>query len=145
MQLGGQLFKGQGTIPSEKYRHLDLVADTEEDLDLNIPKSTDEYRDILKYAPKWTTWPDFEQVRWVNSIIEWLWPHLARAICKMVRIMTQHTLGGERRQGCSLHKRLRAENLYWNLKVSCATIQPIMDGSHQCDRIQHGDVGLVKV
>jgi hypothetical protein len=84
MQLGGQLFKGHGSISSEKYRHLDQIADTEEDIDPNIPKVTGEHRDILKYAPKWTTWPDFEQVRWVNSTIEWLWPFLARGIKKMV-------------------------------------------------------------
>lgn len=85
MQLGGQLFKAHAHVHTEKYKQLDLDADTEEEVDPNIGKVTGEYRDILKYAPKWTTWPDFEQVRWMNSTIEWLWPNLARAIVKMVR------------------------------------------------------------
>lgn len=85
VQLGGQLFKAHAHVHTDKYKQLDLEADNEEDVDPNIGKVTGEYRDILKYAPKWTTWPDFEQVRWINSTIEWLWPNLARAIVKMVR------------------------------------------------------------
>jgi hypothetical protein len=87
VQLGGQLFKTKGDYDEEKYRHFDVEADNDE----NIPEPivtgtvTQEYREILKYAPKWTTWPDFEQCRWLNDSITWLWPGLNRAICKMVR------------------------------------------------------------
>jgi hypothetical protein len=88
MQLGGQIFKGHADTEDEKYRYLSVKADN----DKNVPEPivtgtvTPENRDILKYAPRWTTWPDFEQVRWLNSIIEWLWPHLAKGITKMVRL-----------------------------------------------------------
>lgn len=81
------MFKGQEDFDDDEYKHIHVEADHDD----NVPEPvitgtvTPEYRDILKYAPRWTTWPDFEQVRWLNSTIEWLWPHLTRAICKMVR------------------------------------------------------------
>ena len=86
VQLGGQLFKSHGDVDEDRYHYLDIEADNDD----NVPEPTSgkdmspEFREILKYAPKWTTWPDFEQVRWVNSTIEWLWPNLTRGVCKMV-------------------------------------------------------------
>jgi hypothetical protein len=87
VQLGGQVFKGHGDVEENKFAYLDLDADNDE----NVPEPnttsgvTPEFREILKYAPLWTTWPDFEQVRWLNSTLEWLWPHLTKGVCKMVR------------------------------------------------------------
>ena len=87
MQLGGQVFKSHGDVEENQYRHLDLASDNDE----NVPEPatgegpSPELREVLQYAPKWAKWPDFEQVRWINSTIEWLWPHLTKGICKMVR------------------------------------------------------------
>lgn len=88
VQIGGQIFKNAGDVEEAKYRNYDIGSDNDE----NVPEPivtgivTAEYRQVLKYAPKWTTFPDFEQVRWLNSTIEWLWPGLNKAICKMVRV-----------------------------------------------------------
>eukprot|EP00892_Ulva_mutabilis_P003246 jgi/Ulvmu1/1293/UM011_0017.1 len=86
IMIGGQIFKNSGDVEEAKYKNYDIVSDNDE----NVPEPivtgivTKEYREVLKYAPKWTTFPDFEQVRWLNSTIEWLWPGLNKAICKQV-------------------------------------------------------------
>lgn len=86
-----------------KYRNYDILSDNDE----NVPEPivtgivTKEYREVLKYAPKWTTWPDYEQVRWLNSTIEWLWPGLNKAICKMVCFHATRSIAVEELQSLS--------------------------------------------
>lgn len=86
VQLGGQLFKNAGEVDEHRFKNFDVEIDQDE----NVPEPivtgtvTSEYRAVLKHAPRWTTWPDFEQCRWLNDTIKWLWPGLNGAICKQV-------------------------------------------------------------
>lgn len=84
MQLGGQIFKA---VELKDYSYLDNSADHDESIPEPYADGSigADMRAVLPYMAKWTTWPDFEQVRWINSIVAWLWPHLTVAIHKMVR------------------------------------------------------------
>lgn len=77
-------------MEEQRFKSFDIEVDHDE----NVPEPivtgtvTSEYRQVLRHAPKWTTWPDFEQCRWLNDAIKWLWPGLNGAICKQVLTKT---------------------------------------------------------
>jgi hypothetical protein len=88
LQLGGQIFKNAGEVEEQRFKNFDVEVDHDDDVPQPIVTGTvtSEYRQVLKHAPRWTTWPDFEQCRWLNDAIKWLWPGLNAAICKQVLV-----------------------------------------------------------
>lgn len=65
---------------------LDISADLDDDVPVPnlagkpVPASS---RKFLDFAPPWTTWPDYDRVLFVNSIVRTLWPYYNAAIGKI--------------------------------------------------------------
>nr|XP_043613796.1 synaptotagmin-3-like [Erigeron canadensis] len=45
--------------------------------------------DILPELPLWVKHPDYERVDWFNDVVRDMWPYLDKAICAMIRSMSE--------------------------------------------------------
>ncbi|KAJ9554812.1 hypothetical protein OSB04_009426 [Centaurea solstitialis] len=74
------------TEPSESFLNLHLqnpFTRTLHELD------TDSWIDVLPELPLWVKHPDYERVDWLNGVIHDMWPYLDKALCGMIRSMSE--------------------------------------------------------
>lgn len=67
------------------YEKLDARADSDPETEtVQLGEIIADAREIHPFLPKWTYWPDYERVRWMNSIMAIMWPHVNKAVCQSV-------------------------------------------------------------
>ncbi|XP_051149981.1 synaptotagmin-2-like isoform X2 [Andrographis paniculata] len=52
-------------------------------------RSDDDLQTLLPEMPLWVKNPDFDRLDWLNKFLQYMWPHLDKAICKMVKGIVQ--------------------------------------------------------
>ncbi|KAK6118827.1 hypothetical protein DH2020_047440 [Rehmannia glutinosa] len=50
-----------------------------------VEKDSESLQQLLPEIPVWVKNPDYDRIDWLNKFIEYMWPYLDKAICKMAK------------------------------------------------------------